>query len=176
MNCVLCFCFCFCLCSDSGGSEVGSENYCRLSGSTGKMFDVSDTEPSMLVSTICETEVSPSCPVGWAYYIDDGSEGHDSCLQVSVYTVSSWSQANSSCPTGSHLLTVESTGSELSSKLLRFASSLFYAGPAYIGCYQLSTATTPGSNWNWIDTTSPSNINCGSGMNGCGLWGSGEPK
>jgi hypothetical protein len=85
--------------------------------------------------TVCEMEVSPRCPYGWAYYIDaDGSEGADSCVYMSSSTAASWSVANSSCPAGSHLLTVRSAVS--SSGLLPFATSLYHGAgeKVYIGC------------------------------------------
>ena len=85
--------------------------------------------------TVCETEVSPLCPYGWAYYADaDGSEGTDSCVYISPSTVTSWSAANSSCPAGSHLLTVKSAIS--TSGLLPFATSLYHGSGqrVYIGC------------------------------------------
>ncbi len=88
-----------------------------------------------LMPTVCETEVSPRCPYGWAYYADaGGSEGYDSCVYISPSTASSWSVANSSCPVGSHLLTVKSAAS--SSGLLPFATSLYHGAgeKVYIGC------------------------------------------
>jgi hypothetical protein len=142
---------------------------------SGGLLDVNCPE-SIPGGAICETEVSPLCPAGWAYFADDGSEGGDSCLLISPYTVSNWAQANSGCPWETNLLTVASAGTDLSSKLLRFASSLLSTASACIGCSQLSTASTPGSDWLWVDSTSSSNLNCGTGQYGCGLWGAGEPK
>jgi hypothetical protein len=76
---------------------------------SGGLLDVNGPE-SIPGGAICETQVSPLCPAGWAYFADDGSEGGDSCLLISPYTVSNWVQANSGCPWETHLLTVASAG------------------------------------------------------------------
>ncbi len=153
--------------------------------------------------TICETEVSPLCPYGWAYYADaDGSEGTDSCVYISPSTVTSWSAANASCPSGSHLLTVKSASS--TSGLLPFATSMYHGSGqrVYIGCRcvavqvighvisscrihvcvctcsQSGGASQRAAGWSWVDDTSAATLNCGSGSggDGCGLWNTGEPK
>jgi hypothetical protein len=150
--------------------EGHKEDYC--SGNSNGINDQADTGNSFRF--ICETEVSSKCPYGWAYYADvDGSETTDSCLYVSMYKVSTWVQAVASCPSGSHLLTVRGTST---TGLLTFAGSLFPSDLFYIGCSQSSTATTRQSGWSWVDGTPATNLNCGSGADGCGVWLSSEPK
>lgn len=123
--------------------------------------------------TMCETEIQPlKCPAGWAHYLDDGSEGVDSCLWLSTYTVANWKQASVACPAGSHLLTLRSTGPFT---LLTYATSLYQVGIAsmYIGCSQPSGAGLALTGWAWVDGTSAANLNCGS--TGCGAWATGLP-
>jgi hypothetical protein len=99
------------------------------------VYDCNNNCYGAVLPAICETEVSPLCPYGWAYYADaDASEGTDSCLYISPSAATSWSAANSSCPGGSHLLTVKSAVT--TSGLLPFASSLFHGAglKVYIGC------------------------------------------
>ena len=161
----------FLLCSDAPSSGEGhAEDYCGSSGA--RMNDQSAT--STTSRYICETEVSSKCPFGWAFYLDDGSEGYDSCLQLSTYVVTTWAQAAAGCPSGSHLLTVK--GASSTSGLLPFAASLFNGGYFFIGCSQSASATSRGQGWSWVDSTDASNLNCGIGANGCALWKSGEPK
>lgn len=151
--------------------ETHNEDYCR-SGSN-LLNDMGATESSL--RPLCEVEVSTKCPgPGWAFYDDDGSEGADSCLYLSPHTVANWVEANSSCPVGTHLLTILSTSS--SSKLVTFAGSLNPSGSAFIGCRQSSTATSPATGWSWTDGTSASNLNCGSAYSGCSIWNDDEPK
>jgi hypothetical protein len=124
---------------------------------------------------MCETEVSPLCPGGWAFYSDaDGSEGAQSCVWVSTAVADSWIAASTSCPSGGHLLTVKS--SVPYSGLLPFAMSLVpEENFVYIGCSQSSAATQTGGDWIWVDGTDASNLACGDGA-GCGIWNANEPK
>ena len=112
---------------------VGAQDFATYNYGGGRNFD--DEYHGFSAQSVCETEVSPLCPYGWAYYADaDGSEGADSCVYISPSTVASWSAANSSCPGGSHLLTVQSASS--TSGLLPFATSLYHGSGqrVYIGC------------------------------------------
>ena len=122
-------------CSDQfGPPEAHRQDFAVIGYGFPKAFDDCWNNCGALL-TVCETEVSPRCPYGWAYYADaDGSEGTDSCVYISPSTVSSWSAANSSCPGGSHLLTVKSAIS--TSGLLPFATSLYHGSGqrVYIGC------------------------------------------
>lgn len=152
-NSNLCVVVCMCdACADNNLTSTAAHNY------------------------ICEMEVSSKCSLGWVYYQDvTGQEGGDSCLQISTYTVTSWALASTSCPSGSHLLTIAATVN--TSALLAFSTSLYKYGIFYIGCSQSSTATTRGSGWSWVDSTSSNNLNCNSnGGVGCDLWGSLQPE
>jgi hypothetical protein len=129
------FVLCRCCCSDNPGpteahrTDFGMFGYLSPSALNDCHLNCGS------VPTVCETEVSPRCPFGWAYYVDaDGSEGYDSCVYISPSTASSWSVANASCPAGSHLLTVKSGVS--TQGLLPFATSLYHATgeKVYIGC------------------------------------------
>ena len=141
------------------------------------MYDVG---LSSILFYLCEMEASSKCPTGWAYYRDDGSEGADSCLQISSFVVSTWAQASISCTStavpSAHLLTVKS--STTSSGILAFATSLFSGNAFFIGCSQSSGATQRAAGWSWVDSTSASNLNCGTGngAEGCGIWDTNEPK
>ena len=115
-------------------SNNGVQDFAAYNWGASRDFDDCANYGGVLPA-VCETEVSPLCPYGWAYYADaDGSEGTDSCLYISPSTVTSWSAANSSCPAGSHLLTVKSASS--TSGLLPFATSLYHGSgeKVYIGC------------------------------------------
>ena len=46
----------------------------------------------------------------------------------------------------------------------------------WAGCSQAPDSTAKGQNWTWVDGTPASNLNCGPGNNGCGLWGFGYPN
>ncbi len=162
--------WCVRVCSDVGGVENHQEDY-ALSTADG----LRDTSGSNTYIGMCETEVSPLCPSGWAFYSDaDGSEGAPSCVWLSTTAAATWTAASTSCPSGGHLLTV--TSSVSSSGLLGLAISLVQGNTwLYIGCSQSSTATERGSGWTWVDGTDASNLACGDGV-GCGLWASSEPE
>lgn len=159
------------VCSDfPGPSEAHLEDFCVIGS------DLNDNPGDSAQPIMCEIESSAQCPRGWAYYRDaTGTEGADSCVLVSPYPVASWSQADTACTSmgsGAHLLTV--SGSSRSTGLWAFASSVTAGGGVYIGCSQSSEASTPGSGWSWVDSTSPSNLNCGS--TGCDLWSNDRPR
>ncbi len=168
------------LCFRSDAFGPRSEDYCLAnvfgSGTLG-VIAVRLVEGNNFAS-LCEAEVSPSCPFGWTVYVDDGSEGADSCVMISTGTVSTWAAANASCPAGSHLLTVRSAST--AAGLLPFATSLYRgAGQlVYVGCFQDAAALSRASGWAWIDGTDASNLNCGtgSGGDGCGLWNASQPR
>ncbi len=124
----------------------------------------------------CEREISSVlCLPGWAYYKDNGSEGEDSCLRVSATTASSWTLASTGCWPGSHLLTVAS--SITSAGLMAFATALHPSQTNFhMGCSQATSSSARAMGWAWIDGTTASNLNCGAGGNGCGVWNTGEPK
>jgi hypothetical protein len=167
-----CFALCACvICSDGGDNiEDHVENYARS-----RQGGLDDTGAAVTFVGMCETEVSPLCPSGWAFYSDaDGSEGTQSCVWVSTATAATWTAASTSCPSGGHLLTVKS--SVAAGGLLAFAVSLVQADTLVrIGCSQSSTATQRGSDWTWVDSTDASNLVCGDGT-GCGLWAEFEPE
>lgn len=170
----------FVSCSDGClSANNGNAGYCVVAPTLDRFTDDYNTPTALdacSLSFICETEVSPRCPYGWAYYADDGSEGTDSCVHVSTYVVSNWTMASQSCPAGSHLLTVKASRP---SALLTFVNSLYGSqASAFIGCSQSSLSTQSAAGWSWIDGTSASNLNCGagSGCSGCGAWGIGEPE
>ena len=170
-------CLC-CLCSDAGNAlEVHAQDFCQGSV-VGHGSYLDDAFLGQTAYALCETEVSSSCPPGWVFYLDDGSEGTDSCVLISATTASTWAAANASCPIGSHLLTVRSASSAVG--LLPFATSLYHgAGQlVYVGCFQDAAALSRAGSWSWVDGTDASNLNCGdgSGGNGCGLWNASQPR
>ncbi len=158
-------------CSDAGDIvENHQEDYARS-----QPIGLDDRSGTFTFIGMCETEVSPLCPSGWAFYSDaDGSEGAQSCVWVSTATAETWTAASTSCPSGGHLLTVKS--SVAAGGLLAFATSLVQDDTyLYIGCSQSSTAMQRGSEWTWVDGIKASNLACGDGT-GCGLWASSEPE
>lgn len=58
--------------NDSSDGENGSENWAIMFASSKRAQDLPATSTARVV---CETEVSALCPLGWAFYADDGSEG-----------------------------------------------------------------------------------------------------
>lgn len=155
------------LCSDSGGSENHVNDYCV--SPDGHLLD--DQTGDNLYNYICEVEVSSYCLPGWAYYLDDGSEGRSSCVQLSSYTVSSYDEAVDACPRNAHLLTVSSTLPH--SPLLTFVGSLYVGGVAYVGCVHDAQSADMNTGWSWVDETPSTALNCGG--TGCGLWSQSEP-
>ena len=138
------------------------EDYCSSSDD----FLLNDQGSDYPFHWVCETEVSRRCPFGWAFYLDDGSEGEDSCVQLSTFSVASYDEAAALCPAGSHLLTV--SGNSDDSMLLKYASSLYEGGSFFVGCQQAPNSQEPFQDWGWVDGTSAANLNCGEP--GCGLW------
>lgn len=132
---------------------------------------MNDAEGTEKIHYACEIEVSTVCPPGWAYYLDDGSEGRSACLQLSSYTVSSYNEAVAACPVGSHLLTITYPGTDGS--FLAYSSSLFEGGSFYVGCSHPAEGTDILSGWSWVDDPVAANLNCG-GV-GCGPWNTYEP-
>lgn len=119
---------------------------------------------------------SQSCPSGWTVAADDGNEGHDSCLKLFLDNNGiTWSGARDACVTaGGHLFTVRNTNKN--SALLATAAALSTSTPFFIGLSQSSSATLRNTGWSWVDGTDAGNVNCGSGADGCGLWGTNYPK
>ena len=120
---------------------------------------------------------SPRCPTvaKWMYYYDDGTEGKDSCILLDT-RLKTWQQAYSSCPIGSHLVTISGSNklTGLASMLAVIAASTVQGTDGvFVGCSQSASALTPTSGWSWVDTTPTTNINCGAG---CNLWIPGEPN
>ncbi len=157
--------------SDSPGpTEAHREDICVMGGGyAGKLNDAG----SIAQPYACEIDLV--CPSGWTLYVDNGSEGKNSCLMASSGTFASWSAATSACPSNSHLVSIGA--SVFSSGLPAALTSIATDSPWY-GCSQASTATQRGAGWTWVDGTSALNINCGSGAGGegCGVWAVGEPK
>jgi hypothetical protein len=153
-----------------------TEDYCFLAVDGNRLMNDGVATPTPSIGGICEMEVSSRCALGWTLYRDRGTEGSDSCLYVSPYWVSSWAEANASCPSGSHLLTISSSSN--STGLSVFAGSLFRTSFAYIGCYQSEVATQRAAGWSWVDDTAASNLNCGTGNGGggCGVWAANQPR
>ena len=122
---------------------------------------------------------SPQCPDGsWSYYADDsGVEGRDSCYRIAASAPTSWQSAATSCPVGSHLLTITSSERRtgIFSAVLSHITALNLAGSS-IGCNQSASATITWSGWSWVDGTPASQLNCNStAAPGCGLWSGGQP-
>lgn len=118
------------------------------------------------------------CPSGWQTYTDDGSEGHNSCYRNFGSVWYTWTQANASCPTNSHLLTIKATTypSAFTSRI----NTTGLANSAWMGCYQLYAQPARNVGWQWVDGTSNASLGQNSTYNavGYGLWraSSGEPK
>jgi hypothetical protein len=167
---------CFVRSDYPNSNELHTEDYCFLAVDGNRFVNDGVVAPTPAMGGICEMEVSSKCERGWTFYKDSGTEGADSCLYVSSYRVSSWAEANASCPSGSHLLTISSSSN--STGLSVFAGSLFRTSFAYIGCYQSPSATQRAQGWSWVDGTPAANLNCGSGSGGggCGVWGADEPR
>lgn len=124
------------------------------------------------------TPASP-CPNDgtWHWYQDDGTEGHDSCWKSGA-TSGNWAtDRDTKCGPG-HLITFGG-----SSKFTGLYAAILYHYRRRddrllafsIGCSQSHAATSTGQNWTWVDGTPASNLNCGPGSNGCGLWAPGAP-
>ena len=160
--------------------EAHMQDYCSMIPSIPGLDDSPDSGDGYAdYHSVCETEVSLSlCPPGWVYYKDhSGSEGHDSCIQVSRTLVSrdDVESGLASCAPGSHLLTVR--GPSPLSGLLLFAAGLSGPEALHVGCSQQSTAGAPLRGWTWTDGTSATNLNCGDGQEPmCGVWQWDEPK
>jgi hypothetical protein len=170
MSCKPLFVF---VCSDFPNSgELHAEDYCYSIGS--RMDDAALSAGAFRYA--CEREISSVlCPPGWAYYKDNGYEGEDSCLRVSATAVSTWTLASTGCWPGSHLLTVAS--SITSAGLMAFATALHPSQTNFhMGCSQATSSSARAMGWAWIDGTPASNLNCGAGGNGCGIWNTNEPK
>jgi hypothetical protein len=123
---------------------------------------------------VCEYELT--CQSGWTLYVDDGSEGQNSCFRHTPTAVANWAAARSACPTGSHLLTMKA--STWSSTGIGSAVASIFTGTLWYGCSQSSTATQKAVGWSWVDGSNAANLNCGTGNGGegCGVWSPGEPK
>lgn len=149
----------------NGTLELHIEDTCALYPN-GTINDVNFTAfaASGNISYICEIDLQ--CPGGWIRYIDDGSEGHDSCLFLpklsarTVATANTWATALSSNPIGSHLLTLSSpVYSPNSAMSLALNTTIanhpasFVPDRAWVGCTQSSS-----SGWVWIDGTPASNL------------------
>ena len=126
-------------CSDNSFGTIFEshvEDYCRIRQYGTEATDVPYDVATMKV--VCEREASYQCPFGWAFYVDTGAEGHNSCVWIGPSPANTWAEAASSCPAGSHLLTIES--SDPNSGLLPFATSLYRQSAIntgarmYIGC------------------------------------------
>lgn len=165
-----------CVCSDGGEVTVEShiEDYCSSCCDGSYLNDVGFYQPN----TRYACEVDLPCSSGWSLYVDDGSEGRDSCVKTENVTSQQWSDAAAACPTTSHMLSVTSAqGMLVTTGLMPFVGNALTA-PAYVGCSQDSGATQVNAGWSWADGTNASNLNCVGGVAGtpCGVWGTGQPK
>ena len=147
--------------------------------------------PSAAATSSATPSVTPSvsrsspCPTGssdaWTWYIDDGTEGFDSCFLLSSATSGSLTGAAALCPPGSHLITFG--GSEKSSGLFYSVISTYQGVMSgsgvtpWVGCKQSIAAARVGEGWSWIDGTDSTNLNCDvNGWSGCNLWNSFAPN
>lgn len=165
-------------CSDGGNpSEVHAADVCFLL-SSGLLSD------GAAPSTAYTCELDLPCTNGWSLYVDDGSEGTNSCLQIYTSAVTGWALANTGCPVGTHLLSIRgATSSSLMVHTQAGMGQILGSGrPMWVGCSQSPTATQRARGWSWVDGTPDGNLNCGSGNGGgdcsssVALWRSGEPK
>lgn len=114
-------------CSD-GCPSIANTGYCIVPATVDRFTDDYNTPPvqgSCNLQVVCEAEVSPLCPFGWVFYLDDGSEGVNSCVKFSTYVVSNWTMASQSCPAGSHLLTSQASPTHCSPLLLAYRTIKF---------------------------------------------------
>lgn len=128
------------------------------------------------VSFVCKMDIQ--CSRNWTRYVDDGSEGHDSCLSLSggstsISASASWTSAMAMIPHGSHALTISSrnfSGASALSSAIRTAvtASGYFGSLAYAGCAQSTSSSGTNTGWYWIDGTPANNLNCGG--TGCGAW------
>lgn len=174
-------------CSDGGLDgvfELHVEDGCGLM-SNGSINDISLSLPA---NTPFMCEIDLQCPGRWIRYVDDGSEGHDSCLTVglSPYTqfngllsypgnFGSWLSAVNSAPPGSHLITVRSSSHSFalnSAIAAAAAGSGTVAYLAWTGAVQSVNAADFGTGWSWMDGTPSANLNCDNTGTaaGCDLW------
>lgn len=178
-------------CSDGGLNgtlELHVEDSCALySNGTINDFNVTAyARSSGTVTYVCEQDVQ--CARGWTRYVDDGAEGHDSCLQFTqIDTIMSqaifWSAVVELNPPGSHAITIGassmSPNSSMSVTLSQISSSapLSSFGPpvqnygvvlVWAGIAQLAGDPGASTGWYWIDGTPAGNLNCG--LTGCGVW------
>ena len=117
-------------------------------------------------------EIDLYCPAGSTLYVDDGSEGADSCFTISSESVATWDQAYLGCPANTHLLTF--SGATFSA----LGAAVNQAGfNTWIGCQQSSDAMYVTRDWTWVDGGPADNLNCGEDPNAmtCGVWRLGAP-
>jgi hypothetical protein len=108
---------------------------------------------------------------------DNGSEGSNSCIQLSATTMQFSYSMPDPCPAGTHLLTMRSAVP--ASGLFAFANSLT-TSQYWVGGFQSYTASNKNRGWAWVDgTDATNNLNCGTinpDSTGCALWNAGEPS
>lgn len=128
---------------------------------------------------LCSCYLSAQCPIGWVPYLDNGVEGHDSCLLYNSTKVP-FTTALASCPSGSHLVTIKgpsASTSRLYDTVLGVSNYFVTSASVWLGCSQAWAQPYKNYGWSWIDGTS--NANLYNGMNnitGFGLWSPGEPE
>lgn len=135
------------------------------------------SDPS--AARLCQCYPDALCPPGWTMYVDDGSEGHASCIGYSTSVVNFFTAQSACAAGGSHLATI--TSSSNSSKLptlLKSWGRSYLANRFWVGCRQSYAQPFKNFAWYWIDGTS--NVNLYNGVNGStgtGLWGTpGQPE
>lgn len=177
LSCVPC-------CSDGGINgtvELHLEDACSLMSDGG----VNDSSTFLSLRTPYMCEIDLQCGQLWTRYVDDGSEGRDSCLTApllnntrSLALASTWFSAVNIVPPGSHLLTIRPASRPLAlaaaiSAISTLTSSVFWA---WCGAVQSGNFTRSTVGWNWIDGTPSDNLNrLNCGQAGCDLWYPGYP-
>lgn len=160
--------------------EVHTEDSCALyvNGTINDANVTAFARSFGAVSYVCEQDVQ--CSQGWTHYVDDGGEGRDSCLAMSLqFNVFSWSAAIALNPPGSHVITIRSPNISANSSLSitigelnTLAAFTMSEDPApgfgLCGFAQLPGYQGTGLGWYWIDGTPADNLKCGS--TGCGVW------
>lgn len=145
---------CVCACRNNTGSSVAST--------------CSASDPS--AQRVCHCYFSGQCPSGWTAYLDNGGEGHDSCL---YYNSTGTSYAKAACPSGSHLVTVKAVNASVSALYSAVLALTGVNARVWFGASQAWAQPYKNVGWTWVDGTSSFNLYNGvNNITRYGLWSS----
>ena len=122
-------------------------------------------------------EIDLECESGWTRYVDNGSEGQDSCVwnPAPGEPTTSWSAAANTCPSGSHLASIMDTEG-ITNGLAQVVLTLSEGSWTFVGCLQDSATSSIGTGWYWADGTPADNLLCDDYQTGCGIWAANQPE